>query len=220
MMLEALNALDKGLRPPAHTPPGPALSQLRVVAVITGKGPLKEMYRARMRQMAMRHVAVCTMWLEPSDYPALLGSADLGVCLHTSTSGLDLPMKVLDMYGCGLPVCAVGFPCLGELVVHNANGLVFSSAEELTGQLLTLFSDHPQAQHELTRLRDGVCAAEAARPRWAQNWADIAAPLVLPGSAHDPERGRRLLLLRLLLGGMLAVLFAMLVARKTTSLLA
>lgn len=77
MMLEALNALDKGLRPPAHTPPGPALSQLRVVAVITGKGPLKEMYRARMRQMAMRHVAVCTMWLEPSDYPALLGSADL-----------------------------------------------------------------------------------------------------------------------------------------------
>ena len=184
LLLEALAAIDAKLveaHDAARTGP-------RVVAVITGKGPLKAHYEARMRELGLTRVAICTMWLEPADYPRLLGSADLGVCLHTSTSGLDLPMKVLDMYGCGLPVCAVHFPCLHELVTHGTNGLVFRTSDELAQQLHTLLAPTDTAATALAGLQAGVARTEASRPRWAENWRDAARPLLLAPSESGKVR--------------------------------
>ena len=70
---------------------------------------MKEYYRALINEKNWAKVKVITPWLEAEDYPRLLGSGDIGICLHTSSSGLDLPMKVVDMFGCLLPVCAVQY---------------------------------------------------------------------------------------------------------------
>ena len=160
VLLDALVAYDSIVDAPA------------LLCVVTGKGPQKAMYLERIRALTFARVAIRTVWLEPGDYPVLLGCADLGVCLHTSPSGLDLPMKVLDMFGCGVPVCALGFGCIGELVRDRENGRTFASAAELADQLVALLSGFPRAA-ELASLRRGV--GEMAR--WEENWTALAAPV-------------------------------------------
>jgi len=162
LLLAAIEVLD--------AVPGPPL-----LFVITGKGPQKQMYETRMAAMSLTRCRVITAWLAAVDYPRLLGSATLGVSLHKSTSGCDLPMKVVDMFGAGLPVCAVGFECLGELVAHGKNGLVFNTSAQLAEQLGRLLKSWPRVGDELRVLREGV--KEFQSLRWKDNWQACAAKL-------------------------------------------
>lgn len=144
-----------------------------LICVITGKGPLKDFYTAIINLKTWKHITVKTLWLEFEDYPKILACADLGVCLHTSSSGLDLPMKVVDMFGCGLPVCAYKFKCLSELVRHNENGFVFENETELAQQLKMWFQDFPdnETQQQLRKnFQQNMFTSQLYCNDWHGNW--------------------------------------------------
>lgn len=63
-----------------------------------GRGPLQSYYAKLIKEQKWKHVEVIMLWLEWSDYPVFLGCADLGLSIHRSSSGLDLPMKVSLKY--------------------------------------------------------------------------------------------------------------------------
>ncbi|EFJ50907.1 hypothetical protein VOLCADRAFT_57730 [Volvox carteri f. nagariensis] len=149
-----------------------------LLLLITGKGPQKDMYLSRIASMSFKKVAIRALWLEANDYPLLLGAADVGVSLHASSSGLDLPMKVVDMYGSGLPVCALSYSCITELVAPGKTGLLFSSGDELATQLANLLKGFPNAPSaQLTELKRNVAACEQGL-RWEENWQRVAGPVL------------------------------------------
>ncbi|XP_044274461.1 chitobiosyldiphosphodolichol beta-mannosyltransferase isoform X3 [Varanus komodoensis] len=167
ILLKALEEYERDCTEEAKLPP--------LVCVVTGKGPLKEYYQEQMAALHFKHVQMCTPWLEAEDYPLLLGSADLGVCLHKSSSGLDLPMKVVDMFGCYLPVCAVHFRCLHELVKHEVNGLIFRDSSELAEQLKMLFWEFPTEKSKLNFFRRNLRTAKQLQ--WDESWEQAIFPL-------------------------------------------
>lgn len=137
----------------------------KILCFITGKGPLKSKYLKDVKSFKdWNRVQIEFVWLSSEDYPKLLQLCDYGISLHTSSSGLDLPMKILDMFGSGLPVIALNYPVLDELVEHDVNGLKFGDRRELHESLIFAVKDEKIAK----TLKEG--ALKESRYRWQSSW--------------------------------------------------
>lgn len=150
-----------------------------LVILVTGDGARRAEFERRFAGLPARRIQLRARFLEPEDYPRVVGSADLGLCLHRSSSGLDIPMKIADLFGAGVPVCALDYgACLAERVRHGDNGLLFSTGRQLADVLFDLFEQFPADQKALDRLRTG--ARKLARPTWEEGWVREAKPVLLP----------------------------------------
>jgi beta-1,4-mannosyltransferase len=186
-----LSALLKYSETPAALP--------RVLLLITGRGPMQEDYRQMIAKSSLNgkgsndRCTVKMVWLEPEDYPRLLACADLGISLHTSSSGMDFPMKIIDLFGSGVPVCAIQFEAflspvcsltrrVGEVVQEGVNGVIFKTSDELyealvvsSRQKFRLTKNLLSDDHELERLRLGVRNFECGT--WSEEWDKLAKPV-------------------------------------------
>ena len=99
--------------------------------------------------------------------------ADAGLCLHQSASGFDLPMKLADFRGAGIPVCAYDYaPVLSEVLTPGHEGVTFRDP----GELASLFV-------ALARADLGKVPQFAAARTWL-----AANPAGALGTAVDPDR--------------------------------
>lgn len=156
----------------------------RVVVVITGRGKLRAAFEERVCEAAFRRVEVWFCWLAIEDYPRLLSEATLGISLHASSSGLDLPMKIVDMLGAGLPVLSIRYACIGELVVEGETGLLFDDALGLARLIQRLL---------LTPAGSKICESMRAHVRgafrrpemlWQHEWEQQALPVIHQAEAR------------------------------------
>lgn len=170
---------DFGLLLDALVEYGASPRRVPLLVVITGRGPQKAAYEAKVARLAaegrLPDITIRTAFLSFEHYAHLLAAADLGICLHMSSSGVDLPMKVVDMFGAGLPVLAYsGYESFGELVREGENGAGFETAGQLRHGLERLLA--PDGQRALSMLKEGA-VREGSR-RWDEEWDEVVKPLL------------------------------------------
>jgi beta-1,4-mannosyltransferase len=177
LVVDAVNRLEDRVRGWEAAVPGRRFTD--IVILVTGDGERRTRFERLFAGLPARRVQLRTRWLEPEEYPRVVGSADLGLCLHRSSSGLDIPMKVADLFGAGVPVCALDYgACLAERVRHGDNGLLFATGRQLADVLFELLETFPADQSTLDRLRAG--ARRAARPTWDEGWLRDAKDVIVP----------------------------------------
>ena len=173
LLLEALERAERTLtRAGAVTTP-------QLVVFLTGRGALREAFEARAARRNFKAIAVKNVWLEPADYPMLIGMADLGLCLHQSSSGLDLPMKLADLRGAGVPVAVYDYaPVLGEVMTQGHEGVTFRDPGDLATVLVTVASQSIAADSPIGRSRAWLL--QNPPQRWSAQWDAAARPVLFP----------------------------------------
>jgi beta-1,4-mannosyltransferase len=168
LLLEALERAERQLTRSAEAQG--AKADVPVLAVfLTGRGPLRETFEARAARRHFKAISVRTMWLEPADYPTLVGMADLGVCLHQSSSGLDLPMKLADLRGAGVPAAAYDYsPVLGEVMTSGREGVTFRDPGDLANLLVMVASRSVTPDSRIGK--SSAWLAQNPAERWDAEW--------------------------------------------------
>jgi beta-1,4-mannosyltransferase len=175
MLLEALERADRTLVAQRGKPTGESPD---LAVLLTGRGAMREVFEKRLARRNFARVAVRTVWLEPADYPTLIGMADAGLCLHQSSSGLDLPMKLADFRGAGVPVCAFDYgPVLSEVLTPGQEGVTFHEPGQLASILVALASADLAAVPKFAAARAWVNGH--APERWIDQWNRSAKPVLM-----------------------------------------
>ena len=172
LLLEALERAERQLTRDS------VVKTTQLVVFLTGRGPLRATFEARVARRNFKTIAVKTIWLEPAEYPRLIGMADLGLCLHQSSSGLDLPMKLADLRGAAVPVAVYDYaPVLGEVLTPGHEGVMFRDPGDLANLLVAVAKQSIAADSPMGRSRGWLL--QNPPERWHAQWDAAARPVLI-----------------------------------------
>ncbi|HVA32764.1 MAG TPA: hypothetical protein VNG31_01375, partial [Candidatus Baltobacteraceae bacterium] len=142
----------------------------------TGAGPGLPAFERRAGALQSDRLCIVTGWFPEPLYRELLACADVGICMHRSTSGADLPMKLVDMLGAGVPPLVYDdLPVLRELLAPEQCAGTFGNAAELVDRLTSVTADAPA----LARLAAVRAAIGTPAITWREEWRRNALPVLM-----------------------------------------
>lgn len=172
LLAEALQLLSQRL---AHAD-GPAERRMRLL--VSGNGPLRAEWAPRLRAMSGSVIEVETPDVPAEQYPDLLSSSHLGLSIHRSSSGLDLPMKVVEFLTVGIPsfVLEDSAP-LDEIAPLGCGVVRYRTAGDLTELLQRALEGGAGEPEDLEQLSERAAAHHPES--WDDRWVEAMVPLGL-----------------------------------------
>ena len=152
----------------------------KILFLITGRGPMRDKFMEKISEANLKYFDVKSIWLESDDYPKLLSLVDLGVSLHYSSSGIDLPMKVVDMFSGCLPVASVYYETINELVQENVNGFLFKNSKDLSKILKNVIIEISATGkcEKINKFRENL-HKELDKNDWVSQWKQRVIPALI-----------------------------------------
>jgi beta-1,4-mannosyltransferase len=167
MIEEAAGPLD-ALAAAGRIPP--------ITFIVAGDGDRREELERKWLALPLRHVRFEFGWFPQDEYQSRLRQSTIGLSLHRSTNNLDLPTKVSDMIGAGLPMLFLDYdPVLREMIDERST-MFFRTAPELVTAVTSVLENLP-ANDRLVNMRRAVAAAETET--WEAAWSRVVRPIFL-----------------------------------------
>jgi beta-1,4-mannosyltransferase len=139
---------------------------------LTGDGPLRAQIEPRIAALRAAGWQIHSGFLSEKEYRRLLSFCHFGLSLHRSSSGLDLAMKVVDLFAAGVPVCALDYGgSLSEQVSDGQTGFLFRTACDLA----TLLERLQREPSLLAPMRERIRGAWGTT--WREEWRRVAGPV-------------------------------------------
>jgi beta-1,4-mannosyltransferase len=93
--------------------------------------------------------------------------------------------QVVDLFGAGVPVAALRYGCIDELVRDGETGALFDDDVGLATHLDELLRGFPHDTARLDTMRARVSEWRAVG--WEEHWTRVAAPILLESAAAAPS---------------------------------
>ncbi len=165
LLFDALNQFDRAS----------AGNRKRLDLMITGDGPRRAGFMDRIDRADLTRIDVSSRWIPADQYRTFLATADAGLSVHRSTSGLDLPIKWWDLLEVGLPLLTLVY---GDVVEERLSRIPssrrFHDAEELAALLEKIAA---MTAEQIEQWKSEARRDLAALPNWEEEWRRVASPI-------------------------------------------
>eukprot|EP00917_Polyrhabdina_sp_WS-2016_P006587 GHVP01014692.1.p1 GENE.GHVP01014692.1~~GHVP01014692.1.p1 ORF type:complete len:222 (-),score=36.54 GHVP01014692.1:56-721(-) len=153
-----------------------------LLVVLTGDGPGRQSIMNTVAESNFLNVSVYSIFVTSAEYLPFISSADIGVCLHLSSSSVDLPMKIVDMQSVGLAALAYGYEALEKEICPEYPLDLFYNSSELCTLLVQYLRHHTQRNGLLEKRKDKLRLCNL--PSDVDAWKETFQKIILPNTKN------------------------------------